>query len=181
MVGGVWSAPGSVKQSAKVQYAIKTARKGPRRISVDQDKCHDMLEFPSGRRSESEGRQKDGPDLVGYNGKQNNRQPSLGLEAHRQSAGVTLEQIAEATKISRRFLKAIEDGCYKELPGGVFTTSYIRQYAAAVGFNADLILKHYERSLSPEEPMAGKKPLARQEAGLDPSLSKWANRFFSIG
>jgi len=35
MVGDVWSALGSVKQSTKVQYAIKIARKGPCRNSVD--------------------------------------------------------------------------------------------------------------------------------------------------
>jgi cytoskeletal protein RodZ len=131
--------------------------------------------------SEARGKEKDGFDLLRINGTQGSRQPGLGLEGHRQSSGVTLEEISEATKISRRFLKAIEDGCYQELPGGVFTISYIRQYAAAVGYNAEIILEHYERSLAPDELPVGKKPVAKEQDGTTLPLSKWANRFFSIG
>ncbi len=67
----------------------------------------------------------------------------LPLREHRMRAGVQLAAIAEATKLSRRFLEAIEEGCYQELPGGVFSTSYIRQYAEATGYDADVILEHY--------------------------------------
>lgn len=67
----------------------------------------------------------------------------LPLREHRLRARVSLEEIMERTKLSRRFLEAIEEGRYEELPGGVFTTSYIRQYAAATGYDADVILEHY--------------------------------------
>jgi hypothetical protein len=50
----------------------------------------------------------------------------------RQSRGVTLEQIAAATKISLRYLKAIEEGRLAALPGGVYTANYLRQYAEAI-------------------------------------------------
>lgn len=69
--------------------------------------------------------------------------PKLPLREHRLRAGVGLEAIVDATKLSRRFLEAIEEGAYQDLPGGVFSTSYIRQYAAATGYDADLILEHY--------------------------------------
>jgi cytoskeletal protein RodZ len=99
--------------------------------------------------------------------------PALGLELHRERAGVSLEQIAETTKISRTFLRAIEEGNYAALPGGVFTTSYIRQYAKAVGFEAAEILEHYRRSVAPEPATEPEKP--------NPGLPKWASRLLSLG
>jgi len=67
----------------------------------------------------------------------------LDLGEFRQNRGLSLESIAETTKISTRFLRAIEDGEYSILPGGIFNTSYLRQYAAAVGCEAEVLLDHY--------------------------------------
>src|SRR5215469_10692947 len=69
--------------------------------------------------------------------------PRLDLARFRRKAGVSLEQIAEETKISLRFLRAIEAEEFEKLPGGIFTTSYLRQYAAAIGFNEAELLAHY--------------------------------------
>lgn len=107
-----------------------------------------------------------------------NRPPRLGLEEYRLRNGITLEAIADATKISRRFLAAIEAGDYGMLPGGVFTTSYIRQYAAATGFDASVILEHYAESCLPAPAGAPAERAARQSPQ---SVPKWAARFFSAG
>jgi len=56
------------------------------------------------------------------------------LAALRQSKGITLEQIADSTKISIRYLRAIEEGRLAILPGGVYSTSYVRQYAQAIDY-----------------------------------------------
>lgn len=56
---------------------------------------------------------------------------------------MSLEEIMAETKLSRRFLEAIEEGRYEELPGGVFAVNYIRQYAAMTGYDAEIILEHY--------------------------------------
>ena len=53
----------------------------------------------------------------------------LGLASIRRNRGLTLEQISQNTKISVRALQAIEEGEFKKLPGGIYNTSYIRQYA----------------------------------------------------
>ena len=50
----------------------------------------------------------------------------------RQSRGLTLEQIANSTKISMRYLRAIEEGRLAVLPGGVYSTNYLRQYEEAI-------------------------------------------------
>ena len=73
----------------------------------------------------------------------------LNLSKFRQETGLTLEQIAERTKISMRFLRAIEDGDYEKLPGGIFATSYVRQYAAAIGFAESELMEHFNRKMAP--------------------------------
>jgi cytoskeletal protein RodZ len=54
------------------------------------------------------------------------------LVAIRESKGISLTEISRATKISRPYLEAIERFDFEKLPGGVFTTSYLRQYARAI-------------------------------------------------
>jgi len=93
--------------------------------------------------------------------------PALGLDHFRKLAGVTLDQIAANTKISVRFLRAIEAGEYEQLPGGIFTTSYLRQYAAAIGYDESALLEHYERKMNPQ-PLA--KPASRDSRGR---LDRW--------
>ncbi len=70
---------------------------------------------------------------------------TLGLENLRASRGVSLEDIADKTKISMRFLRAIEEEEFGKLPGGIFATSYLRQYAAAVGYDEADLISYYER------------------------------------
>lgn len=71
----------------------------------------------------------------------------LGLSTIRRNRGISLEQIAEATKINIRSLKAIEGGDFKKLPGGIYTTSYIRQYAKAIDFDEAELLAFYRRKM----------------------------------
>jgi len=65
------------------------------------------------------------------------------LEQIRRRKGLSLQQIAESTKISVFFLQAIENEQFGKLPGGLFNRSYIRQYAAAVGTSDDRLLDAY--------------------------------------
>ena len=74
---------------------------------------------------------------------------SLNLAVRRANSGVTLEQISQASNLSTRFLRAIEEERFEELPGGIFTISYIRQYAEAIGCNAEEILEAARRKLEP--------------------------------
>jgi cytoskeletal protein RodZ len=67
----------------------------------------------------------------------------LGLSTIRKNRGITLEQIASATKISVRLLTAIEQGEFRKLPGGIYDTNYIRQYANAIDYDECAILAAY--------------------------------------
>ena len=72
----------------------------------------------------------------------------LGLATIRRNRGISLEQIAESTKISVRLLEAIERGDFRKLPGGIYDTSYIRQYARAIDYDESAILAFYYRETS---------------------------------
>lgn len=67
----------------------------------------------------------------------------LGLTTIRRNRGISLEQIAQSTKINIRSLRAIEGGDFKKLPGGIYNTSYIRQYAQAIDFDEAELLAYY--------------------------------------
>jgi cytoskeletal protein RodZ len=69
----------------------------------------------------------------------------LNLRTRRMNKGISLQQIAETTKISPRFLHAIEDEAFDQLPGGIFDKSYLRQYASAVELDEANLLAFYER------------------------------------
>lgn len=86
----------------------------------------------------------------------------LGLATIRRNRGISLKQIADSTKISVRALEAIERGEFRKLPGGIYTTSYIRQYAQAIDYDETAILAVYHREMAGE---AGSKNLF---AGLRP-------------
>ena len=76
----------------------------------------------------------------------------LGVTAWRVERGITLESIAEATKISVRQLQAIEKGDFKRLPGGIYDTNYIKQYARAIEFSEGELLAAYHASCRGEAP-----------------------------
>jgi cytoskeletal protein RodZ len=67
----------------------------------------------------------------------------FGLKNWRQGKGISLESIAENTKLSVRVLQAIECGDFQKLPGGIYNTSYIRQYARAIDFDEAVLLGFY--------------------------------------
>jgi|HubBroStandDraft_1064217.scaffolds.fasta_scaffold472785_2 cytoskeletal protein RodZ len=96
--------------------------------------------------------------------------PELDLPRFRKRAGVSIEEIVQRTKISSRFLRAIEDEQFDQLPGGIFTTSYLRQYAAAIGYDEDALISYYIQKTNPAAAVA--KP-PQQETGSRKLLDRW--------
>ena len=87
----------------------------------------------------------------------------LGLATIRRNRGITLEQIASSTKISLRNLDAIERGHFDKLPGGIYDTNYIRQYARAIDYDECAILALYKK-------VRGETPEPKPNRGLWTSL-----------
>ncbi|MGA8808338.1 MAG: RodZ domain-containing protein [Thermoanaerobaculia bacterium] len=65
------------------------------------------------------------------------------LRREREIRGISLKEIADATKISKRFLDAIERNDHKTLPAPVFTRGFVREYARYLGLNSDEMVNRY--------------------------------------
>lgn len=65
------------------------------------------------------------------------------LRLAREARGIALRDISEQTRISMRYLEAIESDDYKRLPGGIFNRSFIRAYAKHVGYDETEAISEY--------------------------------------
>jgi cytoskeletal protein RodZ len=65
------------------------------------------------------------------------------LRRERELRGISLRDVAEATKISIRFLKALEDDRVDLLPGGLFPRAFVRQYARQLGLDAERLVAEF--------------------------------------
>jgi len=73
------------------------------------------------------------------------------LKKAREAKKVTLEAIATATKITTRYLQAVEQERFDQLPGGVFRRSIVRSYARTAGLDEEVWVKRYLDISQPEE------------------------------
>jgi cytoskeleton protein RodZ len=65
------------------------------------------------------------------------------LKREREMRGVSLEEISAATRISTRFLEALESDQWDQLPGGVFNRGFIRSIARFLGLDEDSLVAEY--------------------------------------
>ena len=65
------------------------------------------------------------------------------LRREREMRGVSLDEIAEATKIGTRLLKALEEEQFQLLPGGIFNKGFVRAYARYLGIDEDGAVADY--------------------------------------
>jgi cytoskeleton protein RodZ len=61
----------------------------------------------------------------------------------RESKELSLDDVSNVTKISRRMLQAIEEEQFDKLPGGVFNRGFIRAYAKHLGLNSEDAVNDY--------------------------------------
>jgi cytoskeletal protein RodZ len=65
------------------------------------------------------------------------------LKNARESRGLSLHGVSDMTKISIPLLEALERDDYARLPGGIFSKSFVRAYATAVGIDADAAVAQF--------------------------------------
>ncbi len=69
----------------------------------------------------------------------------LELQRERERRGLSLDQLAEATKISASLFAGLERGDLSRWPGGIFRRAFVRGYAKAVGLSPDETLTRFLR------------------------------------
>jgi len=77
--------------------------------------------------------------------------PTLGerLRGQRQSQGIALEAISAQTKITTRYLAALEKDDWSQLPGQALARSFARQFADAIGLESEIVESELEKLSQP--------------------------------
>ena len=95
------------------------------------------------------------------------------LKSSRERKGVSLEEIAASTKISRSLLKGLEENDLSRWPQGLYRRSYLRDYVRAIDLPQEATMAEFVRlfpdgdAISPAVPAIG----AAEGAGESCSLS----------
>jgi len=100
------------------------------------------------------------------------------LRRERELRGVSLREISEATKISVRFLQALEQDRVEILPGGIFPRAFVRQYARYLGLDAERYVAEFlyvHGQSVPDRPQA-----SRARSGPWPGMSKGVLLFAAV-
>lgn len=75
-----------------------------------------------------------------------NLRPTVGdeLRMRREAAGHTIADLAEALRIQKRYLEALEDGRINDLPGTVYALGFLRTYAEYYGLDGDAFVTRFK-------------------------------------
>jgi cytoskeletal protein RodZ len=99
--------------------------------------------------------------------------PSFGenLRRERELRGISLREIANQTKISLRFLQALEQDRVDILPGGIFRRTFVRQYARHVGLDAEKLVAEFMYAHGDEPPAESPRAPERRSLPLGTLLT----------
>ncbi len=90
------------------------------------------------------------------------------LKRERELREVSLDELSKATRISNRFLQALENEDWGKLPGGVFGHGFVRSIARYLGLSEESLLGEYDLARAEKLPPTPAKP----EEPI-PSSPKW--------
>ena len=98
------------------------------------------------------------------------------LQAIRLEKKISLEQVAEQTRIGLGNLLLVEQEDHEQLPAEVFVKGFLRSYAAAIGADGDEAVRRYESRLGVVQ------KIAESEASIGRSETKlWWKLLISLG
>jgi len=100
---------------------------------------------------------------------------SLGqdLKRERELRGISLKEISSSTKISLRFLQALEEDRLDMLPGNFFIKAILKNYAKFIGLEEDYVLnKYYEASLEQEQSLESKQTKRKTRPAVTKNIRK---------
>jgi cytoskeleton protein RodZ len=93
------------------------------------------------------------------------------LKREREMRGVSLAEICGATRISMRFLQALENEEWAQLPGGVFNRGFVRSVARFLGLDEESVVAEYAQAIG--EPSATTAEHKDQQP-QQPAKTHWA-------
>ncbi len=93
------------------------------------------------------------------------------LRREREMRGISLDEIAQHTKISTRMLEAIESDRFEQLPGGVFNRSFVLHYARYLGLDETLVGSEFDLAAGTLAAVDVQKVAAQRERADDPAAA----------
>jgi len=90
------------------------------------------------------------------------------LKRERELREVSLEELSKATRISNRFLQALENEEWEKLPGGVFGHGFVRSIARYLGLSEEALLGEYDSARAEKS-----LPIPPKPAAPIPPPPKW--------
>jgi hypothetical protein len=87
------------------------------------------------------------------------------LQGAREERELSLEQVAEATRIPVNYLEALEKESFDVFTSALHTRGFLRNYASFLELNADEIVDLYDRSSGTPQPKKGVSPVLVSGAG----------------
>ncbi|HEX5716557.1 MAG TPA: helix-turn-helix domain-containing protein [Thermoanaerobaculia bacterium] len=104
------------------------------------------------------------------------------LRRQREMREISLRDIADRTKISLRYLQAMEDDRFDLLPAPIFAKGFLREYARYVGLSPDDVVNHYlsvqQKGTSEEEGVRKDSTLAGQRPTRPRPVRNWTYGLF---
>ncbi len=85
------------------------------------------------------------------------------MKRTREERGITLRQIATATKLSVGALEALERNDISRLPGGIFSRAFVRSYAVEVGLDPELTVKEFLTQFPHDSVTAGSPHVPQED------------------
>ncbi|MDQ3281935.1 MAG: DUF4115 domain-containing protein [Acidobacteriota bacterium] len=116
------------------------------------------------------------------------------LRREREIRGISLKEISDATKVSKRHLEALERNDHHTLPAPVFTRGFVRSYANYLGLNAEEMVNRYNFAASnddriekppqitkyPQTPVRDIAPRPRPKRGIPPAYTRVNRNLIAI-
>lgn len=114
------------------------------------------------------------------------------LRQARLDRNISLDELQQITKIQKRYLEAIEEDFYEEMPGSFYVRAFVRQYAAAVGEDGDKLVAVLDgketlegasvvsKRKAPETVQGSRKSLHKEEKPENPVVKLLPVIFFGL-
>ena len=84
------------------------------------------------------------------------------LKRERDLREVPLDEVAKATRITTRYLEALENEQWEKLPGGLFARGFVRTVARYLGLDEEALLAEYDLARGDQTP----PPLPSEHTGI---------------
>jgi len=106
------------------------------------------------------------------------------LRRERELRQISLDDVAQATKINLRYLDAMEHNDFLHLPGGVFNRGFVRAYCQFIGVDSEAMVNAYlveERSQAARGRAASRTRLAPEPLPGAPAATTARARRVALG